>query len=245
LWQSQSGRTFVSVAGGGVWRFAPRVQGTQSAAPVFDELPAAIAGVWGVDSNCVFAWGELGNEPKMFQWGGVRWDEIASPGKVNAVHGTARDFVYAVGADGLIARWEGAGWTTAPSPTKSMLSSVFVASQDEMYAVGAGGSVLEGSLYGWSEVLVRDSQLYAVAKWKDKVWVAGGPDGLFTLAGNKLAPYRPDVTAERFDARGTLLISAKTEILEPAEEEKKFRSSGLAGFIKLAEPLPAAWEEGT
>jgi len=63
------------------------------------------------------------------------------------MRGLAPDFVYAVGNDGLIARWDGKKWTNVPSPTRSVLSAVCVVSPEEMYAVGAGRRFLDGQKY--------------------------------------------------------------------------------------------------
>jgi len=117
---------------------------------------------------------------------------------------------------------------------------VYVASGDQMYAVGAGQRLLEGSIYGWSEVLVANGQLYDVAVHGGKVWVAAGPDGLFTLEGNQLVNYSTKITPERFDARGELVISARTLVLQLLPG-RKFASCGLDGFMTLTKDEPTTW----
>ena len=69
------------------------------------------------------------------------------------------------------------------------------------------------------------------------VWVAAGPDGLFTLEGNELVTYSTKITPERFDARGELLISARTFLLQPLPD-RKFATAGLDGFITLTKDEP-------
>jgi hypothetical protein len=238
LWRSPSGSVFVA-SEGTAHRLVPQPD------PLGwkwneDELPASLAGIWGLDDRFVFTWGELGDRNAMYLWNGSAWREVPSPGYVNGVHGISPDLIYAVGRAGLLARWNGTRWDRLPSYTSGTLSRVFVASADQMYAVGAGRSLLEGSIHGWSELLVADGQLHDVAVHRGKVWVAAGPDGLFTLQGNKLANYSTKITPEHFDARGELIISARTMVLQLLPDGK-FQASGVQGFIDLAEDEPDEW----
>lgn len=238
LWRSPRGVVHVSTAGRMV-RLEQDTSGSKWRREV-QTLDAALSGVWGLDDSLVFAWGERGSEPAMFVSNGDGWRAIPSPGYVNGVHGIAPDLIYAVGAQGLLARWNGTTWSRLPSFTDTMLSRVFVVSPDEMYAVGAGKRLLEGTVHGWSEVLHTDFPLMDVAKHGGAVFVAAGPEGLFTLEGRSLKPFSKKVTPDRFDAREELLISARAHIVQLASGPQLL-TAGMEGFLTLTEGEPAQW----
>jgi hypothetical protein len=176
----------------------------------------------------------------MWCWDGRSFREIPSPGLVISLHGIAPDFVYAVGAEGMISRWDGTAWKRVPGPTRSMLSSVYVASPDEMYAVGPGRKLLQGSVHGWVEVLTAPFGLHAVTKFAGDVLVGAGLDGLHRLRRNELEPVDPDIATMRFDSRRHLLVSGREAIQESADLTKFHRVPSEA-FARMVEPYQPSW----
>ena len=132
-----------------------------------DPVPGTLAGVWGLHDECVFTWGLRGGANVLYRFDGRTWNELPAPGEILAMHGVAPDLVYAVGRDGLVARWDGRHWTKVVTPGLGVLTDVFVVDEDEMYAVGSGGQLLQGSIHGWAEVL-NGWPLFSVEKWKER-----------------------------------------------------------------------------
>lgn len=209
LWRSPGGAVYVSHSRGRMFR-----RSALGAPWSIVQLADAMYGVWGLDDDCVFAWGSRDGQPVMFVWNGTDWREMASPpGFVNALHGTRRDLLIAVGSQGLIATWDGNAWRRMASPIRTALSSVFVVSADEAYACGPGDhALLEGSVYGWSPILHHETPLHAVAKYAGSVYVGAGLNGLHVLDGTKLSLVALDLRAVKLDTRGGLLVSAQDRV---------------------------------
>lgn len=219
IWRSPAGITYVSDADLGEVSTA---QLPTDASPVpwkRTKVGSPIYGLWGLDDSCVFAWGSAhkGGYP-MFRHDGKGWNRIADPGfRIYGLHGTAPDLVYAVGDAGQIARFDGGGWQSFPSPTSELLTSVFVVGGDEIYACGRQGSLLEGSATGWGKIAEGPGlpgPLHAVAKWNDHLWVGAGKFGLLRRVGktDKLESFKPKVLAEHFDVRKELVATCPTLI---------------------------------
>lgn len=197
------------------------------------DLPPYVAagGVWGLDDDHVFVWGgEWEGAQRMYRWRDGALDEMAAPRfEVSALHGVAPDCLYAVGAGGCIARWDGHAWHDASSPVSRHLTGVFVASPDEVWAVGDDGHVLEGSRNGWGIVAQGPRlpetdiplSLYDVCKWKGELWVAAGDAGLWRRKGvtRELECVKPKLLAVRFDARGPLLLCERRRVTSTEDGE--------------------------
>src|SRR5690606_7395402 len=111
-------------------------------------------------------------------------------------------FLVAVGERGLVSRWDGAKWHTWPPVSNALLSSVHVVSPDEMYACGQGAQIWAGSVDGWSLRYRHPGPLGAIAKWRDRVWVAAGGDyGLSELVDDRLESRKPNLTSTQLDYR--------------------------------------------
>jgi hypothetical protein len=236
LWRSPGGRVFVSDSKTGM--HVSRATGEAN----FDVLPldkGPCAGVWGVDESFVITWGLDRSGPFMYRWDGQAWGVMPSPqGQVVGVHGLARDFLYAVGVDGLIARWDGKAWARIAAPVTSVLSAVHVVSPEEIYAVGPGRSFLEGSIHGWSEVLHADSPLYGVAKFRGEVFVGAGINGLQAKHGATLDPIKGGVDANVLDGRINLLVSCTDRILGTVDG-KSFSERTAAEIGRSIQARPA------
>lgn len=76
----------------------------------------------------------------------------ALPGGWNAVWGSARDDVFAVGFDGAIAHFDGTDWSRQPSGTTSRLDAVWGTARDHVVAVGVDGTIVQYDGAAWSVV---------------------------------------------------------------------------------------------
>ncbi len=198
------------------------------------ELKATLQGIWGLRDDLVFTWGMRQGAPVAFLYGGTDWAEITAPGLIGGVRGVRDDLIYAVGQNGLIARWDGMKFNVVHSPINGNLTDVFVVSEDEMFACGTDGHLLIGTIHGWEELLKFDSMLYCIAKWGDYVWIGAGAEGLFFLKEEQLNIIKPSILAERFDTRENLLITAPNMIAETSDG-----ANFQATFVKTLADLSA------
>jgi hypothetical protein len=239
LWRSPGGRAYVSVSNGEIlFNRDP----TPRAAPWESQrVPATLGGIWGLDEASIFTWGLRGSAPVVFRFDGTAWKELPGPpGEIVGMHGMTDKLVYAVGRDGLIARWDGKGWTKIVSPARGVLSDVFVASDDEIYAVGPNRQLLQGSARGWTEILEGPGPLFGVVKWRNEVWIGAAEHGLMKLAGTKLVSVKPNIKAEKLDARDALLISSP-QMIAGSTDGATFMAVQMPILSKLIEKNKPAW----
>lgn len=207
VWQSRSGQVFVSTSEGYIFRNPDPVGG---GIWDYERVPFSLSGVWGLSDDNVFVWGLTAEAPAMAHFNGQRWTAIDAPSKeslVGGMHGISRSMIYAVGGQGLIARWNSSeGWDVMKSPVDEMLTGVWIESENEMYATGE--CILHGSIHGWVEGIPGETQLTAVAKWRGKVYVAATEAGLACLESDSLSVVKANVKAQYLDARGDLLVSS-------------------------------------
>jgi hypothetical protein len=239
LWRSPSGRAYVSVSNGEI--LINRDPRPRAAPWETERVRGTLTGIWGLSDELIFTWGLRGSSPVAYRYDGTAWKELpAPPGEVVGMHGTSEKLVHAVGRDGLIARWDGKAWAKVVSPARGVLSDVFVVGDDEMYAVGPNRQLLQGSTRGWTEVLEGPGPLFGVVKWKGEVWVGAAEHGLMKLAGTKLVPVKPNIKAEKLDARDSLLISSP-QMIAGSSDGATFMAVQIAALAKLIERNPPAW----
>lgn len=205
-------------------------------------VDATVMGISGLDDENVFAWGMNRGAPVAFRFDGAGFQSVDTPGFIVAVRGSREDLLYAVGNRGLIARWDGKGFRAVESPVESTLKDLFVAGEDEMYACSVEGDLLVGTVHGWERLLEFDGELHCVAKWNGVVWIGAGKDGLFKLVDEALVLHKPRVLAQRFDARGALLVTAPNAIVESRDGED-FQGALLTTFEGLTTREPPPWRD--
>ncbi|HKD39535.1 MAG TPA: hypothetical protein VKB87_04510 [Myxococcaceae bacterium] len=212
LWRAPSGTVYVAEADNRV-HISSRPEEFKSWRQT--EVPAFLRGIWGLDDSCVFAWGVRDRVQRLLRWNGSTWTELSAPGEIVRMHGTSPDFMFAVGAKGLLARWNGQNWQQVPIRTNETLTGVFIAGPNEYYACGEGGTLLSGTAHGWRERATAPGPLHDVAVFAGSVWVAAGDAGLMRLKGtsNELEAVKPNVKALCFDVRGQLLITCSEELV--------------------------------
>lgn len=205
------------------------------------ELPATLEGVWGLDDDCVWAWGLNDGAPVLFRYDGAKWAQVESPGEVLAMHGVRRDLVFAVGTRGLIARWNGSTWTRMESPAVKNLASVAVVSDDEVWAGGPSGELLSGSVYGWMPSGVENQGILSLAKWRGELWAGVNMTGLSRLVDGAFVPERTDFVATSLDAREDLVMASPNGI-GGTKDGKAFRGFKRESFMKTADRHMPAWK---
>lgn len=210
IWVSPTGRPFIADVAQRV-HYNP-VHAPRAAPWQVLPVPCVVAGVWGLDDDHVFCWGQRRGEGALFGLEAGRFVEMPGPGSIVQMHGTRPDRIFAVGHEGLIARWNGETWQRETSPLAGTLTGVWVA-DDTVYACGSGIAIREGDR--WRTVLERGraAPLHQIARWRDRVWIAAGPAGLGELVDGALVIVKPNILAETLDARDELLIGAPTMVV--------------------------------
>lgn len=203
---------------------------------------AIMQGVWGLNDQAVFVWCKINMKPAVLFWNGKTWTELPPPpDEIAGMDGISPEHVYAVGANGLIARWDGRAWNRVVIPSTEFLVSVCVVSADEMYAVGQGGVLWEGSSSGWGKVADGPGgSLQGVAKFAGDVWVGGRKEGLLKREGKKLVVANADLHAIALDARKVLLVTTHDEIAETTDG-KNFVTKGKGVLAKARDAATPLW----
>ena len=204
-------------------------------------------GVFGIDEANVFVWG---SNPKaqaglvyppsqFFRRDGDNWRSMPGPGfKATAVHGTAPDNLWAGGANGEVARWNGSDWKPVKG-IKGAVLSVWVADDDEVYATTSAGAVMHGRASGFKFVgslpgATLPDDVACVAKWHDGLWVGSPRLGVFRRIGETadFECVKPNIPCVGMDARDELVMCATNRVSGTADGVE-FRSYGTDSVMKV------------
>jgi len=186
------------------------------------------SGVWGSGTRDVWAVGGTGAARRrmILRWNGQRWSSSAeAPQPLTSIAGLDADDVWAVGERGTVLHWEGAHWSTLPSPTSGRLNKVWVAGRRDVWAAGEG-ALLHWNGSAWSNQIANSR--YTLSSINGSVpqslWAVGAISGPHTVGlllrgdGNTWTPVTLPTRAPLTDvwarsdqdvwvvgARGTLL----------------------------------------
>lgn len=245
VWRSPSNACFAASGLGEVlYNPDPRALGAHPW-KTLDVHVGNLMGVWGLSDDAVYTWGSTsrGGGNVVYRLKDERWQALPPLDfAVHALHGVSPECLFAVGAHGGVARFDGAAWTTFPVPTHETLTSVFAVADDEAYAVGSEGSVLAGNRMNWG-LVARGPRLptgegiplLGVAKWNGELWVAGGLDGLFKRQGlsEVLESYKPTLHAVGFEVRSDRLLVTAPQHMVQTFDGVAFKGTGKGGFEAL------------
>ncbi len=119
-----------------------RVKIHTSAEPKYAEAANTFYGVWGSDTDDVFAVGHY-DDDTMRHYDGTSWSSMASGTTNNlyGVWGTSSSNVYAVGHSGVIIYYDGTNWSSQASGTTNHLYGIWGYDATHVYAVGASGTI--------------------------------------------------------------------------------------------------------
>ncbi len=173
-----------------------------------EDTPPAAQGlndVWGVGANDLHVVGDFG---AAFRRLDGEWIELATgadSSSLERVRGNRADNVWAVGTDGTVLKFDGTGWTTAPSLPASpdiYYQSLWVGADDTVYALGTSPFS-----DGPSQVMRLEADVWmpfgpeldgwAWDVWGDDaaLWIAGKTDGPVL---HQIALGDPFQTTEQF-----------------------------------------------
>jgi hypothetical protein len=239
LWRSRSGHVFVCDADGGA-----RVNDSSAGRPprwTTQQLPAVLSGIWALDESLAFTWGDGPAGPVLFCWNGSDWQQMECPGDICSVRGTAPDLIYAAGADGLLAHWNGQRWSRVPTPGAGLIGSLRVVSDREIYAVRDGHVLMDGSVHGWSDRLYLDQGMLTFEPFRGDLWISTMKDGLCKLNGATLVPVKPKFKPFVLEGRAGLLASDRERIAF-SETGDTFETISLETFVQLVAGEEPWWQ---
>jgi hypothetical protein len=219
IWVSPRGRTFIADAARRV-HYNPVAEPRGAPWQVLP-VPAVVTGVWGLDDDHVFAWGVAAHVPVLFQLRDGQFAAIDCPGEIVSMHGSAPDRIYAVGHEGLIARWDGAQWSREASPLRGTLVGIHV-TPEAVYASGRGVIVRDDR--SWRLAFEHATPLHAIARWRERVWIAAGAQGLGEMIDDQIVIVKGNIPAERLEVHDDLLIGAPTAIVSTSDGARFFGS---------------------
>jgi len=139
---------------------------------------------------------------------GGQWQpstRLLGSGTLRAVHGLAPDGpVWAVGNNGVAARFDGAAWTVIPTGVTETLHAVFVAAADDVWAVGDAGVVVHWDGAAWTAVpsgtSARLAAVWAPPEGGDPIVAGSGRTVLRMTTSGPQAVLPVDLDAPGFDS---------------------------------------------
>lgn len=217
-WQAPSGRAFVVQLGFGMYELPAMTEDGGAVESIDHTGLGPVMGVWGLDDRAIWAWGADGDGPFGLHFDGDAWNRTPIPGPFHAVHGVAPDRVFAVGAGGLIARWDGRRWqTVAPGNQPARrLTDVCVADDGTVYVTeGSGeGALLRVTDAGVETILTTEFPLLSARWFQGALWVGTASHlGVARLVGDQLESWRDRFSGTRLDARGHLLVTSAGDLV--------------------------------
>lgn len=125
------------------------------------------------------------------------WESPTPQGfDLNSTWGAGPNHVWAVGAQGTILRWRGAGWARIPSNTALDLFAVWGSGRNDVWAAGDVGALLHWNGSAWTNTGAAGAPLYALwgSSFRD-VWAVGALGTSLHWNGKVWTPVPTGVTA--------------------------------------------------
>jgi len=122
---------------------------------VWDTLPrfstsASLFSIWGASPDDIFV--TAGSQ--VYHWDGSAWvSQLTAAGTMYSLWGTSAVDVWAVGASGLIYRYNGTNWTQQFSPTGNLIRSVWGTDFNDVYVVTEDTTAYQWDGNVWTPVL--------------------------------------------------------------------------------------------
>lgn len=207
MWQAPSGTLYTASTdgrihhnSGGVWRMVElgKRYTTQY--------------IWGLDDETIYCCGLKG---ALFRKQGVEWVRVVTKqrGDFYKIGGAASDDLYLLGENGKMIHYDGHSWSKINSPTNYQLYSILCLSATEVYVCGENGIVFRGSWESWERIEGVEYDLYSLASYRGRVYIAGDSEGLFFVEDNTVTPFQRDVLATQLQVIGDRLFAYGDNIL--------------------------------
>jgi len=194
--------------------------------------------LWGIREEPIYV---CGLDAASFIQEQGRWRTFSQglTGDLKKVSGLGPDDLYILGSKGEIFHYGRREWARLESPTNQRLISILCVSPDEIYLCGRRGMLFRGSNNRWERLGNVEFTLYALARYQDALWVAGGTEGLFRLENGDLKLIRDVHAYGLHTAGGRLIAYGETSLHEFDGERWSSVTPDFLGLIKPYERLGA------
>lgn len=248
IWKSPQGFVFASDSsenGGGI--HINQSLDPQNPKWDYHNLSISVRGIWGLNDQMVFAWGNVPNkkEQKIVCWDGTTWNEFPVPKKhtkIASLHGQRPDLIFAVGDRGMIRHWNGKKWKKVEASVYDDLINVFVADEDHIYACGYEG-VITGAVSDkhWGIPFDEYTPVADVVSCNGEVWACCYDNGLLQLSDESyFNPYQ-GIAVDRFYKNDHLLLIQDDQLADFIEGQVKTKIS-VKDFEQLIKDAPVMWD---
>lgn len=153
--------------------------------------------IWGSSDSDIWF---LSYNGDAVHWDGKTFSTQQVIEKPNKIHGSASDDIYAVGWNGAIAHWNGSDWQniTPPDgiPAGATFTGVRVINRDTVYICSSQGPLLVGNARdGFTDIGSPEYRWYGLGYFQNRLFLAGGPKGVFELIDGKIVSIKDNVRA--------------------------------------------------
>lgn len=132
--------------------------------------------------------------------------------RLNAIHGTSTENVYAAGDNGTVFHYDGRVWTEVETPTNAALLAV-LCHNDDVYFAGASGTLFLKTGDRWDQLHSQDEiTINSLAWYRDTLFAAAGLRGVYRLGDDGLVPFKERIIF-RLKTVGDLLFGFGNRLL--------------------------------
>lgn len=237
LWRSPTGRIFV----GASKHWDSVVHRARADEPWrSDVLDMALAGIFGVDDRCVIAWGDGKNGKRaMRRFDGEVWRDMAAPDGMQGARAFGRD-LFAVGEDGLVARWDDGSWVRYKGRYGQSLKALARGATGELYVGGMDG-LARSTPAAWEQLAEPDFDVEALAWFEGALWVGARKAGLLVEREGALSRIGPpELEPIGLEAGARLLVVSESSLAD-TEDGVSFRSLSSATVLPLLADAAPLW----
>jgi hypothetical protein len=169
------------------------------------ECPDGLNAIWAASDRDLFAVGLAGWRVRISNMV-PHVNRDTRERRLNAVHGTSPENIYAAGDGGVIFRYQGGIWSEIESATNVALLAV-LCHNDDVYFAGAEGTLFRRIGDQWNELhSPEEITITSLAWYQDSLFAAAGLNGIYRLGPNGLEKFK-DRIIYRLRTVGDLLFA--------------------------------------
>jgi hypothetical protein len=173
-----------------------------------------LSSIWGFSDELMYCSAFNAN---FFRRRNFVWEDFAAGlhGDLFGIGGTAPDDLYVLGEAGELFHHDSQAWSAVQSPTNKRLVGLLPVSADEVYFCGWHGAFFRLIHGEWQDLSLKTpTNLYRIASYQDRLYVAGAANGVFRLEGVQLVPFADSVMASGVRVIGDRLIAFGGTVLQ-------------------------------
>ena len=152
--------------------------------------------VWGFGRDQVYAGGDDGI---VYLRGGAGWQAGSPPlgSKILCIRGNSPSSLYAAGEDALFWHFDGSEWTPIELPTNAILVGLLCVGPVDVIVCGQEGALFRGAGEFWRDLSQPGKSFYKIIRWRDRILIAGGADGVLEFDGATVTAIKDNITVYR------------------------------------------------